>query len=195
MNGGKWTHIIDATGEILYDRPMQVQINQTLKVALSIAHAALAQSSAATVDLKAYIKPTYPFYDHSSSSDSGLLEANESGWKPLGIRGTWWHETLRALGNIGGLPLVVTRLAYLYGPNTISTEGMFVTLHPHPRSTASLPTYVMTTRIVTVVPALIFVGYSYKQNAEDMKYLWSSKLRKHTVHSEDAAGAIWACAE
>ena len=130
-NGGKWTYIIDATGEILYDRPVQVQINQTLKVALSIAHAALAPSSAATVDLKAYIKPTYPFYDHSSSSDSGLVEANESGWKPLGIRGTWWHETLRALGDIDGLPLVVTRLAYLYGPNTISTEGTFVTLHPH----------------------------------------------------------------
>lgn len=53
----------------------------------------------------------------------------------------------------------------------------------------------MTTRIVTVVPAMIFVGYSYKQIAEDMKYIWSSKLRKHTVHSEDAAGAIWACAE
>ena len=149
----------------------------------------------ATVDLKAYIKPTYPFYDHSSSSDSSLKEAYEGGWKPLGVRGTWWHETLRALGAIDGLPLVVTRLAYLYGPNTISTEGTFVTLYPHLRSTPGLPTYIMTTRIVTVVPALIFVGYSYKQIAEDMKYLWSSKLRKHTVHSEDAAGAIWACAE
>ena len=53
-------------------------------------------------------------------------EADEAGWKPLGVRGTWWHETLRALGAIDSLPLVVTRLAYLYGPNTISTEGMFL---------------------------------------------------------------------
>src|SRR5258706_9399404 len=78
---------------------------------------------------------------------------------------------------------------------TRSRPRVRLSLYPHPQSAASLPTYVMTTRIVTVVPALIFVGYSYKQNAEDMKYLWSSKLRKHTVHSEDAAGAIWACAE
>ncbi len=65
------------------------------------------------------------------------MEANESGWKPLGIRGTWWHETLRALGDIDGLPLVVTRLAYLYGPNTISTEGTFVTI-PTPAKRSQL---------------------------------------------------------
>ena len=109
-------YIIDATGEITYDRPAQIQINQTLKVALSIAHAALAPSSAATVDLKAYIKLTYPFYDHSSSSDSGVKEDDESGWKPVEVRGTWWHETLRALGAIDNLPLVVTRLPLIAVP-------------------------------------------------------------------------------
>ena len=132
-NGGKWTYIIDATGEVPYDRPAQIQVNQTLKIALSIAHAALAPSSAATVDLKAYIKPIYPFYDHSGSSDSSVRkEADEAGWKPLGVRGTWWHETLRALGAIDALPLVVTRLAFLYGPNTISTEGTFFSYRKAP---------------------------------------------------------------
>jgi hypothetical protein len=63
-----------------------------------------------------------------------MKEENESGWKPLGIRGTWWHETLRALGTIEGLPLVITRLGYLYGPNTISTEGMFVSSTPAKQS-------------------------------------------------------------
>ena len=68
-----------------------------------------------------------------------MKEADVSGWKPLATRGTWWHETLRALGAIDGLPLVVTRLAYIYGPNTISTEGMLVSPHPPPRAQAGCP--------------------------------------------------------
>lgn len=38
------------------------------------------------------------------------------------------------------------------------------------------------------------MGYVYKQLKEEMKFLWSPKLKRNSIHTEDAAGALWAAA-
>ncbi|KAK0445520.1 hypothetical protein EV421DRAFT_1902467 [Armillaria borealis] len=88
--------------------------------------------------------------------------------KPSGTVGTWWHETLRILANMEDLNLVILRAALGYGPYTdYGTMASFITV------------------------AAVY-GYMNKP----MKSLWSpGKHPSHTVHVEDIAGGLWACAQ
>lgn len=88
--------------------------------------------------------------------------------KPSGTVGTWWHETLRILANMEDLNLVILRVALGYGPYTdYGTMASFITV------------------------AAVY-GYMNKP----MKSLWSpGKHPSHTVHVEDIAGGLWACAQ
>lgn len=102
-----------------------------------------------------------PSYEHIELKT--YKEEDMDGWKPWGTRGIWWHETIRAIGNIPDLPLVLVRGALPYGPGVVRGP--------------------MTT---TVCISLI-----YKQRDQDMRFLWSPQLRRATIHSLDWAPAIW----
>ena len=74
---------------------------------------------------------------------------------------------IRAVASVPGLPLVVLRRAYAYGPGETHGE----------------------------VTKTILLGLVYKHLEEDMKFLWAPKLKKHTVHTRDVVGAAWTAAE
>ncbi|KAG8831943.1 hypothetical protein FRC17_002314 [Serendipita sp. 399] len=153
-NGQPYTHIFDLTGEAAHDRPAEVQITQTFSVSLLIGR------EAAKNGVKAYVRSLPSFYEHDTEKKS-YSEEDPDGWKPHGVRGTWWHESIRALATIPNLPLVILRKSYVYGPGVPRGE----------------------------VTTSILLGLVYKHLGEEMKFLWSPKLKKNTLHSHDAANA------
>jgi hypothetical protein len=110
-NAQPYTHIIDLSGEVSFDRDAQVFISDTLNVSLSIAHEAARNS------VKSYVRYMPSFYEHVE--DKVYAETEIDGWKPWGTRGVWWHETARAIGSIPNLPLVLVRGGMPYGPGYI----------------------------------------------------------------------------
>jgi len=115
-NGRVYDHVIDFSGNILYDRPSSVQIAHTFKVALTIAQ------EAAKRQVKAYIRILGPFYNHNDNQKRPK-EEDEKGWRPWGKRGVWWLEMVRAIGSVPNLPLVVIRCGAPYGPGILRLES------------------------------------------------------------------------
>ena len=70
--------------------PIQIQIGHTFKIAR------LVGLEAAKRKVAAYVRIQHPFYN---CKESGSHDEKEE-VKPEGVTGTWWHETLRALGAI-----------------------------------------------------------------------------------------------
>ena len=68
----------------------QIQIGHTFKVARLVA------LEAARRKVQAYVRIQHPFYN---CKESGQHD-EKAEVKPEGVVGTWWHETLRALGAI-----------------------------------------------------------------------------------------------
>ncbi|KAL4250390.1 hypothetical protein ABKN59_003342 [Abortiporus biennis] len=88
--------------------------------------------------------------------------------KPEDVLGIWWHETLRMLACIPGLNLVILRTALVYGP------------------------YVDYGNLMNFIVVAAVYGFM----KQPMKALWSpGKHAAHSVHVDDVAGALWACAE
>lgn len=106
-----YSYVFDLTGEVHHDRPdmvgrsrnysrrvvlrsfldcLQVQISQTLNVARLIGQ------EAAKRKVKAYVRVQHPYYE---TPEKGTHTEEES-IKPAGVRGVWWHETVRALAAI-----------------------------------------------------------------------------------------------
>ena len=52
---------------------------------------------AAKRKVKAYVRIQHPFYETPTKPQDESQDV-----KPIGVVGTWWHETLRALGAIEG---------------------------------------------------------------------------------------------
>lgn len=52
---------------------------------------------AAKRKVKAYVRIQHPFYETATKPQDENQDI-----KPIGVVGTWWHETLRALGAIEG---------------------------------------------------------------------------------------------
>jgi hypothetical protein len=153
--------VVDLTGERAFDRPAEVQISQTLNVALGIAREAVKQGT-----VKAYVRCLFLFYDQATEKKR-YKEEDAEGWKPLGIRGVWWHEMLRAVASVPGLPLVILRGAYPYGSGETRQS----------------------------VTKTILLGLVYRSLGEEMKFLYSPKLKKNTVHTRDLVGGVWAASE
>ncbi|KAN0075363.1 hypothetical protein V8E55_011386 [Tylopilus felleus] len=100
------------------------------------------------------------------SSDKGTHDEKED-VKPVRPLHIWWHETLRMLASIQGLNLVILRTGFVYGPYV---------------------EYGLYSLVITVASVY---GYMKKP----MKTIWGpGKEPVHTVHVEDVAGAMWACA-
>ncbi|PVF92151.1 hypothetical protein CPB86DRAFT_777526 [Serendipita vermifera] len=159
-DGQPFTIIYDWTGNNIYSLSAEVQIAQTLKVSLPIAN------EAAKRQVKAYIR-FLPSYYQVTDPTAKYVEQDPEGWKPMGTRGVWWHETIRAIGSIPNLPLVVLRLGIIYGPNVVRKE----------------------------VTSAILLGSIYKRLGEEIKVQWSPTLRKNTLHMQDAAQMAWKAAE
>jgi len=98
--------VFDLTGDVAHDRPEKVQINHTCNVARLIGE------EAARRNVKAYVRLQQPWYE---TPDRGTHDEKED-VKPYGVIGTWWHESLRILGAIEGLNLVILRIGLVYGP-------------------------------------------------------------------------------
>ncbi|EJF65716.1 hypothetical protein BD309DRAFT_944311 [Dichomitus squalens] len=153
-----YDYVFDFTGEIGWDRPEGIQVGHTFKIARQIG------LEAAKRQVKAYVRIQHPFYNCKESGNHD----EKAEVKPEGVVGTWWHETLRALGAIEDLNLVIIRTALPYGP------------------------YI---NYLAVIP-FIAVAACYGHLHQPMKALNSpGKYPSHTVHVEDIAGAMWAAAE
>lgn len=101
------------------------------------------------------------------TADKGPFDEKQDP-KPNGTCGTWWHETQRILANIEDLNLVIVRAGLGYGP------------------------YIN----FGILPTFITVAAVYGDMKKPMKSLWSpGKQPNHTVHSEDVAAGIFACAQ
>lgn len=115
-NGRPFTYIFDGTGDIKYDRPIDIQISDTFIISLGLARAASQRK------VKAYVRAIGPFFAQADPKKK-FKEEDEKGWKPDGPRGVWWLESLRAIGSIPDLPLVVLRMGIAHGPGIIGLEG------------------------------------------------------------------------
>jgi len=153
-----YSFVFDLTGEIRHDRPQEVQIQHTFNISR---HVGL---ESAKRNVKAFVRLQHAFYE---TSDKGNHDEKED-IKPLGVQGTWWHETLRMLGSIEGLNLVILRAGLYYGP------------------------YIDSGLITSTITVASVYGFLKKP----MKGLWApGKNPMNTVHVDDVAGGLWACAE
>jgi len=159
-NGLPYDYVFDLSGNHSFELPAAVQIMQTLNVGVNIAREAHKHG------VRAIVRLQLPLYDHIDTN-AKYTEDDEKGWKPLGTRGVWWHETLRAMGSIPGLPFVVLRCGFAYGAGIVHVEAASV----------------------------IALGLVYKHLGREIKTDWSPKLRKNTVHVQDIATAMWKSAE
>jgi hypothetical protein len=150
--------VFDCTGDVAYDRPEKVQIKHTCNIARLIGE------EAARRNVKAYVRLQQPWYE---TSDKGS-HSEQQDFKPYGVIGTWWHESLRILGAIEGLNLVVVRIGLIYGP------------------------YIDFGLMPTVLTVSAVYGYMKKP----MKSLWGpGHNAMNTIHSDDVAGGLWCAAE
>ncbi|KAL1410887.1 hypothetical protein Q8F55_001830 [Vanrija albida] len=151
--------VFDLTGEMGFDKPELLFITNTYQLALSLATSAA--RLAPEHRPSAYVRLQQPFYDMKSLAGAGHAEGDKL--KPDGVRGRWWHETLRGIAQIPDLNFGVVRSAAWYGPGAWDTE---------------------------VVPRLV-VGHVYSYLGEEMKFLYNSDLRINTVHAVDIAQALY----
>jgi len=149
--------VFDLTGDVAHDRPEKVQINHTCNVARLIGQ------EAARRNVKAYVRLQQPWYE---SPEKGSHDEKED-VKPYGVIGTWWHESLRILGAIESLNLVVVRIGLVYGP------------------------YIDFGLMTNVLTVAAVYGYMKKP----MKSWNPGHNAMNTVHSDDVAGGLWAAAE
>ncbi|KAI0064703.1 NAD-P-binding protein [Artomyces pyxidatus] len=153
-----YSYVFDLSGDVSYDRPEEVQINHTLNVARIVGE------EAAKRKVKVYVRVQLPWYE---CPEKGSHDEKEE-IKTVGAIGTWWHESLRYLGGIEDLNLVIIRLGIMYGP------------------------YIDFGRIPNVLTVAAVYGYMKKP----MKSLWSpGKNPMNTIHSEDVAAGLWAAAQ
>ena len=111
------------------------------------------------------------------------------GWKVKELRALWWHETLRAIGSIPGLPLVVLRTALVYGEGFGRFEGKLCDVPAHSLSLWA------NIRLMGLAAALIHLGLVYKHLNREMKLLWSPELPKSSITTYDISCLVWKAAE
>nr|XP_018264932.1 uncharacterized protein I303_03114 [Kwoniella dejecticola CBS 10117]OBR87090.1 hypothetical protein I303_03114 [Kwoniella dejecticola CBS 10117] len=154
-------HIVfDLTGELGFDKPEILQISITYQTALSLATSASNLST--NLKPKAYVRLTFPFYEQKSLPSSSAGHSETSELKPDGVRGRWWNEALRGIGQLD-LNFGVIRCAAWYGRGAYLGE---------------------------IVPRLV-VGHVYQYLKEEMKFLYNSDLRVNTVHSLDVSQSLY----
>jgi len=94
--------------------------------------------------------------------DSKKAAAEDGKQAPWTILARFRLEAEKKLTEIAGLPLVILRPAYVYGPGDLTS---------------------ITPRIVCAAV--------YKDRKEQMKFLWDKNMKINTVHIDDVCAAIW----
>ncbi|KIM22633.1 hypothetical protein M408DRAFT_282148 [Serendipita vermifera MAFF 305830] len=165
-NGLPYTHIIDCTGESFPGHESEVYIKNTFNIALLIARTSAAQMARVPGSIKAHIRIVVPWYKHPII-EKRYKETDPEGWQPKNLPGAWWHESLRAVGSIKGLPFVVVRCGSIYGESFWTTEAITIAL----------------------------LALIYKHMGREMKLLWSPNQPKTCINNYDFVGIIWKAAE
>ncbi|WVQ85476.1 hypothetical protein IAT38_007641 [Cryptococcus sp. DSM 104549] len=156
--------VFDLTGDTSFDKPELLQVTHTYQLALSLATSAASLPS--TLQPHAYVRLTFPFYEMKSLPSSSAGHTESADLRPDGVRGRWWHETLRGLGRLAktkGLKVGVIRCGAWYGRGTWDGE---------------------------VIPRVV-AGHVYQYLKEEMKFLYNADLRINTVHSTDVSQALY----
>ncbi|KIM22642.1 hypothetical protein M408DRAFT_332832 [Serendipita vermifera MAFF 305830] len=169
-NGHPYSHVFDLTGDLNYEHPVAAHIAHTLAPAVIIARCSAAQLARSPGSIKAHIRMIPPFYEQIDDN-TRYKEDDEKGWRfdvdKGAIRALVWHETIRAVGAIEGLPLVMLKFGIPYGDNMVGFE----------------------------ITSLILLGLVYQRTGKEMKILWSPNLPKNTINTRDFVGLMWAAAE
>lgn len=154
----RYEFVFDFTGEVWTDRSEEIVISFTCRIAKLVAEEAARQK------VKAYVRVHQPYYKTLGKSP----QDEKGGIEPWGAIGLWWHETLRILGAIKELNLVILRPGFVYGPYT--NYG--------------------------IIASAIIVSSVYGYLKKPVKSMWSpGKNPTNTVHVNDVAGAAWAAAK
>jgi hypothetical protein len=123
--------VIDVVGDFNYEHLAGTQIAHTLAPAAIIARCSAAQLAQFPGSIKAHVRNIPPFYEHIDSKRR-YKEDDQKGWQfDVGkgaVRALWWHETIRAVGNVKDLPLVMLKFGLPYGRGMLSFEGKSI---PH----------------------------------------------------------------
>lgn len=155
-NGAQFDFVFNCGGETRYSQEDEVYKLRSYNLSLNIAREAFKRRVKAFVELS-----TGQVYD---AKREPRRETDKL--KPALKLSKWKLAAEEELSKIVGLPLVVLRLALVYGPYAGKWLGTQLAL-------ASV----------------------YKDMGKEMKWLWNSDLRTATVHVEDVARACWAAAE
>lgn len=152
--------VFDCAGETAFDRSNDHQRVNTAQVSYSLG------LEAAKRKVAAYVRIQPPYYECPAEKTDKQAHTEKDKLKPEGVRGVWFHETLRLLAGIKDLNLAILRLGSVYGPRTLCAELTYC----------------------------LILGAVYKKAQQEFKFLYPSN-RINTVHTDDVVGAAWAVAE
>jgi len=113
-NGEPFVYVVDATGDLNPGRPTEIYVANTFTVSVYVARAAARYLSEHPGSIKAYVRLAPPWYKHADNKKR-YKESDPEGWRPRDQRCVWWNESLRVIGSLEGLPLVVLRAGFVYG--------------------------------------------------------------------------------
>lgn len=155
-DGAKFDYVFNCGGETRHSQEDEVYKLRSYDLSLNVGREAAARGVKAFVELST--GTVYdPKRDPRKESDKVKPTMKQSKWK---------LAAEEDLSKIAGLPLVILRLAHVYGDYTGQWMGTQLAL-----------------------------ARVYQEIAKELKWLWGGELRTATVHVEDVARACWAAAE
>ncbi|KAL1296686.1 hypothetical protein AAFC00_000162 [Neodothiora populina] len=153
----KFDYVFNCGGETRNSQEDEVYKLRSYNLSLNVGR------EAATRGVKAFVElSTGSVYD--AKRDPPRKEGDKI--KPTMKQSKWKLAAEEDLSKIPGLPLVVLRLAHVYGPYTGQWMGTQLAL-----------------------------ARVYQEIAKELKWLWGGDLRTATVHVDDVVRACWAAAE
>lgn len=155
-SGEEFDYVFNCGGETRYSQEDEVYRARSLTLSTVLGAEAAKRRVRAFVEMS-----TGMVYKPNSSphKESAKLKP----WLPLA---KWKLAAEEDLTKMQDLPLVVLRLAHVYGPYTAKFLGTALCL-----------------------------ARVYQSEGREMKWLWNEDLRTNTVHVEDVARAAWVVAE
>jgi nucleoside-diphosphate-sugar epimerase len=151
----KFDYVINLCGETRFGLMEEEYKKKCLESAVKCAKAAVENKVKKFVEVS-----TGQIYE---PGDRPVGEEGKMG--PWTVLAKYRLEAEKELAKIAGLPLVIVRPAYVYGPGDLTS---------------------ITPRIVCAAV--------YQDRKEKMKFLWEKTLKLNTVHVLDVCAALWHCA-
>jgi len=149
----KFDYVVNLCGETRFGLTEEEYKKKCLESATKVAKAALDAKVKKFVEVS-----TAQIYD----PDSKKAATEDAKLNPWTVLAKYRLEAEKELKKLDGLPLVVLRPSYVYGPGDLTS---------------------LTPRIVCAAV--------YQELKEKMKLLWDKSLKLNTVHVEDVCAAIW----